>query len=180
MLKQYIPYLVPLLIVALVAWRMSRALKGRPVKPSRLWIRPALITVVMVLVFATSPSVPTPFWLAIFAGAAVVGAGLGYLLSRHQELTLDPVSDAITSKTSPFGVVLFVVLFVGRFVFRTSMQGGLAPGNVAAHSAQITLSTDAALLFLLGLVCAQAWEIWRRTRPLVAEHAARTVKTAAD
>ena len=173
MLNQYLQYLVPLLVIALVGWRMSRAMKGRRVKPSMLWIRPALIAAIMAAAFTTSP-MPSPVGSWLLALAGVVGIALGYLLARHQELTLDPASGTITSKTSPFGVILFVAVFGVRFVVRMMIRGGDAPGKMVAHSAQITLYTDALLCLLLGLVCAQAWEIWRRTRPLVAEHAART------
>ena len=160
MLKQYLPYIAPLLALAIILWRMSRAMKGRPVKP------------------ATSP-LPNVPGLGVLALAAAIGIGVGYLLARHQAFTLDPATGVITSKTSPLGVILFVGLFAVRYVFRMMMTGGQAPDKLAAHSAQIALYTDAGLLFLLGLVCAQAWEIWRRTRPLVVEHAARTAAPSA-
>ena len=179
MLKQYLPYLVPLIVIGLVGFRMSRAMKGRPVKPSRLWIRPVLIAVFMAVALATSP-LPNPIGLALFALAAAIGVGLGYLLARHQAFTLDPATGIITSKTSPFGVILFVALFAVRYVLRMVLNGGQVPDKLAAHSAQIALYTDVGLLFLLGLVCAQAWEIWRRTRPLVAEHAARIAAESAS
>ena len=172
-MNQYLQYLVPLLVIALVGWRMSRAMKGRRVKPSMLWIRPAVIAAFMAMAFATSP-MPSPMGLGLLALAGVGGIALGYLLARHQAFTLDPASGTITSKTSPFGVILFVAVFAVRYIVNMTIRGGQAPGKMMAHSAQITLYTDALLCLLLGLVCAQAWEIWRRTRPLVAEHAART------
>ena len=177
--KDIFTYLGPLLIVAIVAWRMSRSMKGRPVKPSRLWIRPALIGVLMAAAMAGS-TLPSLFGVGLFVLAAAAGVGLGYLLARHQAFTLDPVNGTITARTSPFGVILFVLLFAGRFYFNTVVRGGQAPGKLMAHSAQITLYTDVGLIFLLALVSAQAWEIWRRTRPLVAEHAARTAKAAGE
>ena len=106
MLKQYLPYLLPLVVVALVGFRMSRSMKGRRIKPWQLWIRPALIGVI--LGFSLVMSVmPSPVGLAIFAAALVVGLGLGYVLASHQTLTLDPASGAITSKTSLFGTISF-------------------------------------------------------------------------
>ena len=181
--NQYLPYLqyiVPVLVIALVAWRMSRSMKGRPVQRSRLWIRPAIIALFMALALATTP-LPDFFGLGVLAAAAAVGVGVGYLLARHQAFTLDPATGVITSKTSPLGVVLFVALFGARYVFRMMLMDGQAPDKLAAHSAQIALYTDALLLFLFGMVCAQAWEIWRRTTPLAAEHAARTAaKPAGD
>jgi len=174
MLKQLLPYLAPLIFVVILGLRMSRARNGRPVKPERLWIRPAIIAILMAYMLVTSPR-PDLFGLGLYALAAVLGVGAGYLLSRHQELTLDPQTGAISSKMSVFGMILFFCMFAGRYAFRTFVNGGQA-----VHSAQITLYSDAALLFLLAMFSAQAWEIWRRTRPLLAEHAARTAKPAAD
>ena len=179
MLKQLLPYLAPLIFVVILGLRMSRARNGRPVKPERLWIRPAIIAILMAYMLVTSPR-PDLFGLGLYALAAVLGVGAGYLLSRHQELTLDPQTGAITSKMSVFGMILFFCMFAGRYAFRTFVNGGQAPDKLAAHSTQITLYSDAALLFLLAMFSAQACEIWRRTRPLLAEHAARTAKPAAD
>jgi hypothetical protein len=138
-----------------------------------------MIAVFMAAALATS-ALPNLIGLALLALAAAVGIGVGYLLARHQAFSLDPATGVITSKTSPFGVILFVGLFAARYVFRMLMAGGQAPGKVVAHSAQIALYTDAGLLFLLGMVCAQAWEIWRRTKPLVVEHAARLAEPSGD
>jgi len=172
MLKQYLPYLAPLIAVVILGLRMRRSLKGRPLNPSRLWIRPALIGTFMVVALATSP-LPDLMGLAGMAVAAVVGVGVGYLLARHQAFTLDPETHKIIITTSPFGTILFIGLFAARYAFKIWTTGGQAPGKVMAHSAQITLYTDIGLLFVLAFVAAQAWETWRRTRPLAAERAAR-------
>lgn len=179
MLKQIAPYIGPLIIVAVLAWRMSGAMKGRAVKPWQLWIRPALIAVLMVLMLA-STRLPDLLGLSLYAVAAAAGAGSGYLLARHQELALNPVSHKIISKTSPIGVILFIILFLARYAFKMMVGGGQAPDKLTAHSGQIALYTDAGLLFLLALVSAQAWEIWRRTRPLMAEKAVRLAKQAGE
>ncbi|MDE2265826.1 MAG: DUF1453 family protein [Alphaproteobacteria bacterium] len=179
MLKQIAPYIGPLIILAVLAWRSSRAMKGRAVKPWQLWIRPALISLFMAVALASAP-LPNLFGLALYVVAAAAGLGLGYLLARHQELTLDPVSHKIISKTSPIGVILFIALFAARYAFKMMVSGGRAPDKLMAHSGQIALYTDVGLLFLLALVSAQAWEIWRRTRPLVAEKAARLAKMASE
>ena len=89
MVKQYLPYLLPLVVVALVGFRMSRSMKGRRIKPWQLWIRPALIGVILGFSLVAS-AMPSPVGLAIFAAALVVGLGLGYVLASHQ--TLDPRS----------------------------------------------------------------------------------------
>jgi hypothetical protein len=178
MLKQILPYVFPILIFALVTWRMSRASRGRPLKPSRLWIRPAILLVFGGLAFL-HPAPITPLSTAIFAVCAAVGVGLGYVLARHQHLTLDAATGAITSKLSPVGMALFVALFAVRYFVRMATVGGAAPGEMTARSPQMLLYTDAALLFALGLVAAQSWETWRRARALLAETAPKKPESLA-
>jgi len=175
MIKQLVPYIAPVLVIAIMAWRLSRQSAGRPLSPSRLWIRPVILLALLALTFLHPPAL-TLVSLAAFAGALVTGAVLGYVLAGHQALTLDPATGKITSKMSPVGMALFIGLFAARYAFRLLVTGGQAPDPVAAHSAQIGLYTDVGLFFLLALVCAQAWELRRRTRPLLAEHAAAQAK----
>ena len=171
MLKTVLPYLMPILIVGLIAWRARKSMAGRSVKPSQLWIRPLVITAIMLLVFATSP-MPAPVGFAFFALAAAAGVGVGYLLARHQEFSIDPATGKITSRTSPVGVVLFVGLFAVRYAIKVAVTGGQAPDRMMAHSAEFVLYTDIGLFFALGVVVAQAWETWRRIKPLADAHAA--------
>lgn len=172
MLKQLLPYLSPVLLLGIMAWRVSRQSAGRPLNPSRLWIRPAILGLLLALTFL-HPPVLSVVSAAAFAAAALLGGVLGYVLASHQALTIDPVSGKITSKMSPIGVALFMGLFAARYAFRLIVTGGQAPDKLMAHSAQIALYTDVGLFFVLALVAAQSWELWRRTRPLLADHAAR-------
>lgn len=172
--KELIPYIVPVLVLVLVGWRMVRNMRGRPIKPDRLWIRPAILSLFLLLAFLHPPAI-TALSLGLFVGAAVAGLGLGYLLASHQTLSIDQASGTITSKMSPVGMVLFLGLFAARFVLRMAMQGG---GQSFAHpSGPVLMYTDAGLLFVLGLVAAQAWETWRRAKPLLDGH--RTSQAAA-
>jgi hypothetical protein len=170
-------YLPLLLVIAVIGWRMSRSMRGRPINPSYLWVRPAVLAVILVPMMMVSLRTD-PVALASLAAALVLGAGAGYMLSRHQQLSL--VGGKIISKTSPIGVILFVLLYGARYVFWNAMESGQAPGKLAAHSTQIFFYSNLAIVFLFALVCAQAWEIRRRCRPLVAEKAALAAKTAAE
>lgn len=165
MVRQIAPYLGPILVLALVFWRMRRATQGRPLKPERLWIRPAMLAVFALMAFI-HPAPITPLSTAIFIVSAVAGIGLGYLSARHQQLTLDPATGAITSKLSPIGMALFLAIFASRYVVRLVVEGGQPPQAFTHPSSGVLTYTDAALLFALGLVAAQAWEIWRRARAL--------------
>jgi hypothetical protein len=172
MLKQLVPYIAPVIVLAIMAWRLSRQSKGRPLKPSRLWIRPAILAAFLALAFLHPPAIDL-LSLSVFAGAAVAGGALGYVLASHQALTLDEATGAIISKMSPIGMALFVGLFLVRYAIRMLVTGGQAPDKLMEHSPQIIMYTDAGLLFVLALVAAQAWELWRRAKPLLAGHAAK-------
>jgi hypothetical protein len=174
--KEIATYLLPIVVLAIVGLRMMRQSRGRPLKPSRLWIRPAILAVFLAIAFSHPPTL-TLLSIAIFASAAVLGVGLGYVLASHQHLTIDPVTGTITSKTSPVGIALFLGLFAARYVFRMVTLGGQAPDRLMAHSDQVLMWTDAGLFFVLGLVSAQAWEIWRRVKPLLDGHAAKKAES---
>jgi hypothetical protein len=133
--------------------------------------------VILAILLATSP-MPAPIGFGLFALAMVLGLVAGYFLVLHHEFTLDPNTGVVTGKSSPFGMILFFGIFAARFVFKLVFLGPGAepPAQMAAHSSQIMLATDAMLVFLFALVTAQAWETWRRIKPLAAAHAAKTPK----
>jgi hypothetical protein len=106
--------------------------------------------------------------------------GLGYVLASHQTLTIDSATGTITSKMSPVGIVLFLGLFAVRYAARSVMIGA-APDQAFTHqSPNLMLYTDAGLIFVLGLVAAQAWETWRRAKPLLDGHAAEKAGQTAN
>lgn len=174
--KEIATYLFPIVILAIVALRMMRASQGRPLKPSRLWLRPAILAAFLAMAFLHPPAL-TLLSLGVFATAAVLGVVLGYVLASHQHLTIDAATGTITSKMSPVGIALFLGLFAARYMFRMVTLGGQAPDRLMAHSEQVMLWTDAGLIFVLALVSAQAWEIWRRAKPLLDGHAAKKAES---
>jgi hypothetical protein len=179
MLRQFAPYIFPIVLVALMAWRMTRQANGRPLNPTRLWVRPTILAVFLALAFL-HPPVVTPITLVAFVAAAAVGGVLGFVLASHQTLSVDVTTGKIMSKMSPVGTALFLALFVARYLMRMMVTGGQAPDEMVEHSDQIMAYTDAGLLFVVALVSAQAWELWRRTRPLVAEQATRKAEIPAS
>lgn len=179
MRTEMLRYLIPVIVIAVLALRMRRRMQARPLKPSRLWIWPGILAVLLALTFL-HPPVFTLLGIGIFAAAAVLGVGLGYLMSRHQHLTVDQETGTLTSKMSPIGMALFLLLFAGRFVVRMVVEGGQAPDKLMAHSGQVMMWTDAGLIFVLAMVSAQAWEISRRAKALLADHAASKLTSPAQ
>ena len=52
------------------------------------------------------------------------------------------------------------------------MKGGQQTDMHHPPSANVLLYTDATLFFAFAMVAATAFEVWRRTRPIVSEHRA--------
>ena len=170
--KEFLPYLAPLIVVIVIGLRFFRAQKPRKIKPGRLWIGPVYVLVGMVVVLASGlmpGPLTSPYSIPLFIAAALVGGGVGYLRALHQEFSIDPETGDVMSKASPIAMIVFVAVFGVRFALRSWMGGGdmshlPTPG--------LLLYTDAMLFFAFGMVSVSAWEVWRRTRPLVLEHRA--------
>jgi hypothetical protein len=85
---QLAPYIVPLLVVAIILRRALRAQKPRAVRMQRLWIFPAL------LLFVTLNSLwhegfPGFVVALVFAAAATGGGAIGWFRVHTLEFSLD-------------------------------------------------------------------------------------------
>jgi hypothetical protein len=179
------PYLIPLLVIALVARRLIRN-KPQKVKASRLFIMPALLTMAAIGTLGATPF-PGVFWVIADIAAAAAGAGVGYLSGHHREFALDPETDEIMSRATPIGTMLFGALFAVRFGLKTlfpQLAGGSAyasPSAIAHHPAANVIGwTDAGLVFSTAMILATAATTWLRTRHLVAERRARAASRQSE
>ena len=166
------PYLVPLLIVGMVALRLIRN-RPRKVKPNRLFIMPAFIALAAALTLSQA-GWPSLAWMAADVLAAVLGAGVGYLSARHREFTLDAESGEIMSRATPIGTIIFAALFAVRFGLKLAfpqLNGGATPYAAPPAQFHATASviawTDAGLIFSTAMLIASAATTWLRTRHLV-------------
>jgi hypothetical protein len=157
----YLTYLVPLVVIAVVLFRNAR---GRRIRIERLWISPALVTLLTIAVFAANPP-PGPVAIAIDVAALVAGAALGWWRGRVSRFTIDPETHVITSKVSPWGLMLILGIFGLRYVLRDVIaRGGASALHVTAAEA-----TDSFLLLVVGVVSAQRVEWLIRARRLLAQ-----------
>jgi hypothetical protein len=166
--KQIAPFILPLLIVAFVARRAMRSQTAKRVRTGRLWIQPLYLGIAMALVLSSAP-LPSVWGLLLFAIGAAAGIGVGYLRARHQEFSIDPETGNVMAKGTPIAALLFIGLFAMRYGLDYLFKNGT---YVPAHSAQLLVYTDTMMFFAFAMAAASAWEIWRRTRPLIAEHKA--------
>lgn len=167
MSQQYLPYIVPLIVAVIVLRRAGRAQK---ISLNRMWIRPVIITLMAGAALFVG-HFPGPIALAAFATAIVAGTGVGYLRARHQHLTIDSETGQISSQSTMIGTALFLGIFAIRYGVKLAFPQMADPGH---GGAQVILVTNCLLLFTAAMFIAQTALIWNRTRPLLAEHAART------
>lgn len=153
-------YLIPLIAIGMVILRNARA---RRLRIETLWIAP-LIILALVGLALIQEGAPSPTRLALDLAALVVGAGLGWWRGRFTHISVDPETHALTSRTSPVGMVLILVIFALRYGART-----LAAENAGALHISVSAMADAALMITVGLVCAQRLEIALRATRLLGE-----------
>jgi hypothetical protein len=168
-----LPYLAPVLVVALMARRLIRN-TPRKVKPWRLFILPVIILLAVVATLSASPlPTPLPFWVIGFAAALAIGALAGFFTTHHQEFAIDNEGE-VTARATPIGTALIVALFALRFGLKYVTTGGDPYSAPSLHpSANVIGWTDAGLMFATGLVFARAITTWFHARPLIAAHKAQ-------
>lgn len=156
----YWTYMVPLVAIALVILRNTRA---RRLRVETLWIMPVMILVLVALSFSQQ-RLPSPLMLAIDLAALAVGALLGWWRARFTHITVDPATHQLTSRASPIGMLLILAIFAVRYGIRM-----YAAENANTLHVSVTAVADAALIISVGLVCAQRLEIALRATRLLNE-----------
>src|SRR5215469_6375659 len=111
--KTLSPYILPLLIAALLFRRVMRAQKPQTIRIERLWIFPLLLTVVTAMSLAREPA-PNFLVLIAFMAAALIGAAIGWFRVHTLEFSLDAESGKVAARATQFGALLILALIVLR------------------------------------------------------------------
>ncbi|HEY8004750.1 MAG TPA: hypothetical protein VIE16_11010 [Phenylobacterium sp.] len=156
----YWTYAIPLIAIALVILRNSRA---RRLRVETLWIMPVVILALVALSFSQQGA-PSPAWLAIDIAALAVGALLGWWRARFTHITVDPATHQLTSRASPIGMLVILAIFALRYAVRMYAAQGASSIGVSAIAI-----ADALLIVTVGLVCAQRLELALRATRLLDE-----------
>jgi hypothetical protein len=156
----YWTYMIPLVAIALVILRNSRA---RQLRIETLWIMPIVILALVGLSFSQQ-GVPSPAMLVIDLGALAADAALGWWRGRLTHISVDPKTHELTSRASPVGMLLILTIFAMRYGVRLYAAQNLNAVGVSANAI-----ADAALVITVGLVCAQRLEIALRATRLLNE-----------
>jgi hypothetical protein len=166
-MKEFLPYL-PVLIAAVFILR--RAGQVQKVNTGRMWIRPVFLILLLMGALAAEPF-PGVIAMSAFVLAAVAGAALGYYMASHQHLSIHPETGQLESRTSTIGTFLVLGLFAVRFGAKLVFPDLANPDH--HHVGQMTAATNGLLVFTVAVLVTRTVAVWRRTRPLVAGHAAK-------
>lgn len=158
----WVSTLVPLVIVVLVmALRMRRMGRVRPLRIEQLWIVPALYLAVVVMLFVQNP--PTLGGWACAAFALVAGGFLGWQRGKLMRIHVDPETHSLGQQSSMAGMIFLIVLVGVRYAARD--MGGAMHMNLALMT--VTLAALA-----LGMFSVQRLEMYLRAKRMLADAAA--------
>lgn len=163
--RQTVSYLVAFTVIALVMglriWRGSRA---RKLRIERLWIRPAII---LVFLGFSIYGQPPPMTAPVLVGLAITtaaGAAMGWYRGRMVKVSIHPATHDLTSRASPWGMLIFLGLMVirmgARFVLRDEHDVAGVPVNAII---------DGLTLFYAGNVVGLQVEVWMRAKKMLAD-----------
>ncbi len=149
---------IPVVILAIVmAFRLRRIGRERPLKIERLWIVPAIYIVVAAVAYWAHPPVGLAWlWCLI---ALAVGVALGWQRGRMMRISVDPETHEMSQRASPAAMLLILVLILVRTGARE-----IAPGMAL----DVMTLTDVLVALALGLLATQRLEMWLRARKLLA------------
>jgi hypothetical protein len=160
---QALPYILPLLILALI---LRRNLRARTLKMERLWVYPAILILATGSIMS-SERLPGLVALTGFAVALAVGGLIGWYRGRLTHITIDPATHEFTSRASVAGTILIGVVFALRYGVRMAMASGQPlPRGMHLDVAGIT---DGLMLFLVAMMSVQRIEMFLRCQKLLNE-----------
>jgi membrane protein CcdC involved in cytochrome C biogenesis len=158
--QSWISYAITVaIIVVVLALRMRRMGRMRPLKLGNLWIVPAIYLLVAALMFVQLP--PTG-WVAIasIAGLAI-GAAVGWQRGKMMHIHVDPETHALNQKASPAAMFFLIALIIVRAGARSVIgeTGTVSPAML----------TDPLIAFALGMFTLQRVEMYLRAKRLLEE-----------
>jgi hypothetical protein len=156
--QSWISYAITIgVIVVIMALRMRRMGRMRPLKLETLWIVPAMYAAVAALMFYTLPPVG---WVALasLAGLAI-GAAVGWQRGKMMQIHVDPATHALNQKASPAAMFFLFALIIVRAGARTLLGGetGVSPAML----------TDPLIAFALGMFTLTRLEMYLRAKRLL-------------
>jgi membrane protein CcdC involved in cytochrome C biogenesis len=158
--KELAPYLIPALVMVLLARRVMKTQQPSAVRLWRLWILPGALLAITGLTLAHEP-IPGVLAIGAFVLAAAAGAALGWFRVHTLEFTVDPETGTIFSKSTPVGAIILVALLMFRYAIKSVLTGE------GVRGVELVRWTDGALIFTAAMLVAQSAHTWVRARRLL-------------
>ena len=168
--QQTLQLFLPILIVLpILYFRMRKMAKAQPLKLGRLWIRPAIVLTVAVLVlFLPQPGqhavrhflVQDWAWLGLAAG---LGGIAGWQWGRTMAIEVHPENGTLMVTGSQLAILVLVMLIL----FRLGLKTGLDVEGRAWHLDALLIS-DALIVFSASLFTLRAAEMFVRAKRVMA------------
>lgn len=144
-----------------IALRMRRMSKERPLKIEQLWIVPGIYALIAsFLYWRFPPHGMTILWCVV---ALALGAAAGWWRGRMMHINVNPQTHEISQKASPAAMIFLLALIGVRYGAR-QLAG---PGGVT-HMDLMAL-TDILIAFAFGLLSMQRFEMYLRAKRLLGE-----------
>lgn len=175
--KDFTPLFIFAVALLVVLRRSGRAQR---VNMGRAWVLPA-IGLLSVWNTLSKESFPSAVAILILVAGSALGIAAGWFRALHVELTVNPETGEVMSKATPIGTYLIIGFMALRILLGYAFHGtpgggyGHAPPSIGAakHGVDLFRLADAALLFSTFMSATQRLEIFRRARPILAQHVAQ-------
>ncbi len=154
--------LVTIAIVVLIL--VARNSRPRKLKVDSLWVYPAILVVLLGSSLAAAPPPITVTSISLLVGGFVLGALVGWQRGRLTHIELDPATQALTSRSSPIGMILILAVFALRYGLRDLLA--TYPQLVGVP---VLAAGDALIVLTIAMLGAARLEMWIRARKMLAE-----------
>ena len=172
---QYLPILIPLVVMGLI---LLRARRPKPLNIYLLWIVPLLVIagIGTGLYFTITATDHPPFGPVAYGGfvlALALGAWLGWQRGKAMDIHREGGVGRLMARPSLLGVVLIVCILVVRRGFDAVLMA-----NAEAWRLNAVAITDGFMLLAVGLVVAQRVEMFLRGRAILSTPTVETAPAA--
>ena len=172
--------LIPLIVVAVVLpLILLRNRRPRTLRPRWMWVVPLIVVLLIGFglwapIYFDPDHVPFgPVDWALLAAGLALGVAAGWWRGKMVVIQKTPEGE-LKAQASPLGLILIVVLLVGRQGLRALLEP-----HAAGWGLNVLAVQDAFMMVAVGLVVAQRVEMYIRARRILAGGADSHVEASA-